>query len=460
MRGGMSPLWTAAEIAAATGGVASTPFEASGVAFDSREVGPGDLFVALKGETTDGHRFVAQALAQGAAGVLVSEEMAGPQVRVADTAAALDALGRAGRARTGAKIVGVTGSVGKTSVKEALYRALDRAVPGAAHRSLKSYNNHVGVPLSLARMPRETRFGVFEMGMNHAGELAALTRLARPHVALVTAIAFVHGAFFADEAAIADAKGEIFQGLEPGGTAIIPYDSPHRERLIAAARPYAAEIVTFGRDEAADVSARAGFATRRGTLVSARLRTHELTFTIAQPGEHWISNALAVLAAVEAAGGDLTAAGVALAELEGLPGRGRRIRIPAGEGSALLIDEAYNASPTSMRATLKVLGAEPARRRIAILGAMRELGPEESRFHAELAAPIADANVDFALLVGSEMAALADALEGRVAFAHVADAAEAADRAAALIAAEDAILVKGSNSVGLARVVDALAGAA
>jgi UDP-N-acetylmuramoyl-tripeptide--D-alanyl-D-alanine ligase len=450
-------LWTASEIAAATSGIASAPFDVSGVAFDSREVGPGDLFVALGGETTDGHRFIPQALAQGAAGVLVSEPVDGPHVLVGDTTVALNALGSASRSRAEAQVIGVTGSVGKTSVKEALYAALDRAVPGRAHRSLKSYNNHVGVPLSLARMPRDTRFGVFEMGMNHAGELAALTRLVRPHVALVTTVALAHGAFFADEAAIADAKGEIFQGLVPGGTAIIPYDNPHRDRLIAAARPYAGEIVTFGLSREADVSAGPGAVGVHGTQVHARLRSAELSLTVAPPGEHWVVNALAILAAVEAAGGDLPAAGLALADLPGLPGRGRRMAIPLPGGDALLIDESYNANPASMRATLRMLGQETARR-VVILGSMRELGPDEARHHAALAAPIEEAGVSLALLVGTEMKPLAEALEGRIEMVHVPDAAVAAAEAARLIAPGDAVLVKGSNSVGLASVVDALAG--
>lgn len=453
----MNALWTSAEIAAATGGTASNAFAVNGVAFDSREVGPGDLFVALKGEATDGHRFVAQALSQGAAGVLVSQPVDGPHILVADTTAALDALGAASRARTAAKVIGVTGSVGKTSVKEALFAAFDRAAPGRAHRSLKSYNNHVGVPLSLSRMPRDTRFGVFEMGMNHGGELRALTQLVRPHVALVTTVALAHGAFFADEAAIADAKAEIFEGLVPGGTAVIPYDNPHRDRLIAAAAKYAGQIVTVGRDPAADVYAREGKAGPRGTFVQAKLRGAELGFTVALPGEHWITNALAVLAVVEAAGGDLAAAGLALAEMTGLPGRGRRLSIRLPDGDALLIDESYNANPASMRATLAMLGQERGRK-VVILGAMRELGPDEARHHAELAAPIAAADVGLALLVGPEMKALAEALEGRIDLVHVPDAAAAAAQASSLIAPGDAVLIKGSNSIGLAGVVDALAG--
>ncbi|MDI1295112.1 MAG: UDP-N-acetylmuramoyl-tripeptide--D-alanyl-D-alanine ligase, partial [bacterium] len=223
----MRDLWTSDEIAKATGGAASAPFAVSGVAFDSREVTGGDLFVALKGETTDGHHFIDKAFGLGAAGAIVSEPIDRPHVLVMDSTAALEALGRAARARTRAKIIGVTGSVGKTGTKEALFWGLDRSHPDAVHRSVKSYNNHVGVPLSLARMPEQSAFGVFEMGMNHAGELSALTRQVRPDVAIVTAIAPAHIEYFGTEAAIAEAKAEIFEGLEPGGTAIIPYDSPH-----------------------------------------------------------------------------------------------------------------------------------------------------------------------------------------------------------------------------------------
>ena len=451
-------LWTSDEIARATGGTASAPFVAAGVTFDSREVGAGDLFVALSGEVTDGHRFLAQAHAAGAAGALVSADAPGAAVRVDDTFAALEALARAARRRTAARVIGVTGSVGKTSTKEALFACLDRAAPGAAHRSLKSYNNHTGVPLSLARMPAGTRFGVFEMGMNHAGELAHLTTLVRPDVAIVTAIAPAHTEFFPDEAAIADAKGEIFRGLTPGGIAIVPFDSPHRDRLIAAARPHAARIVTFGLAAGADVRPiEQAPAANGGTFVTARVGTRELSFTIAQPGAHWVSNAMAVLAAVDAVGADLAVAGLALAELGGLAGRGARFEAAVPGGHATVIDEAYNANPASMAATLAVLGAMPGRH-VAVLGEMRELGAAGPGYHAALAAPIEAARVERALLVGEAMRPLADALEGRVDFVHVPDAAAALDQLSKMIAPGDAILVKGSNGVGLAKVVAALAG--
>jgi UDP-N-acetylmuramoyl-tripeptide--D-alanyl-D-alanine ligase len=456
MRG---PLWTSDEIAAAVGGTVHGAFEAGGVAFDSREVEPGHLFVAMKGEATDGHRFVDKAFESGAAGAIVSEGMSRPHVRVDDTAAALNALGRAARGRTGARICGVTGSAGKTGTKEALYAALDRAAPGEAHRSVKSYNNHVGVPLSLARMPRETRFAVFEMGMNHSGELAQLTRLVRPHVAIVTAIASAHRAFFDSEEAIADAKGEIFQGLEEGGIALVPHDSPYRGRLASAARPYAAKVLSFGLGEGADIRARDVVPSGGGSLVTASLPGSELTFTISQPGEHWVSNALAVLGAVEALGGDLAQAGLALADLPGLKGRGERHRIALGGGQALLIDESYNANPASMAATLKTFGALTIPgRRIAVLGGMRELGESSDEFHAGLAGPVEGAGVDIAILVGEEMEALAKALGAKVKMAHVPDAATAIELARAEARPGDAILVKGSNSIGLAALVEALAG--
>ncbi len=454
----MSALWTSAEIAQACGGEIMGAFEATGVTFDSREVAPGDLFIALVGESKDGHAFIDMAFERGAAGVIASSRIERPGVRVPDTMRALEDLGRAARARTSASVIGVTGSVGKTSTKEALRAALARAGRGEVHASVKSYNNHTGVPLSLSRMGRDARFGIFEMGMNHKGELAALTRMVRPHVAIVTAIASAHRQFFASEAEIADAKAEIFEGLEPGGTAIVPHDTPHRARLVEAARPFAGRILTFGFDEGADV--RATYVLRGpkgGSLVTVSLPGGQLSFTLSQPGRHWVSNALALLAAVEAVGGDLAAAGLSLADMDGLSGRGERLTIDVTGGEALLIDESYNANPASMEATLQVLGEEKVEgRRIAVLGAMRELGPDSDEFHAALAAPILEAGVDLAILVGPEMEALATALGPGLERAHVPDAATAAGLLRDRIGPGDAVLVKGSNSVGLSALVDAL----
>ena len=455
----MTALWTSAAIADATGGAASAPFDVSGVTFDSREVGSGDLFIALPGGSHDGHTFLDQAFERGASGALVTQPSQYPNIQVIDAFAGLDALARAARARCTAKIIGVTGSAGKTGTKEALFAALDRSPSKSAHRSVKSYNNHTGVPLSLARMPAGTDFGVFEMGMNHPGELAHLTTLVRPHVAIVTTIAPAHAEFFPDESAIADAKGEIFLGLEPGGVAIVPNDSPHRDRLIAAAKPYAATVITFGTGEQADVRALETVRTRNGgTFVTARVGERELSYTVSQPGQHWVTNSLAVLAAVDAAGGDLALAGLALAELGGLAGRGQRFDVKVGNGAALIIDESYNANPASMRATLAVLASEPAKRKIVMLGEMRELGDSSQRYHADLAGPVCDAGVQLAILVGESMAPLAEALEGRIDFVHVPDAAAARDRLMAVLAPGDAVLIKGSNGVGLSAVVAALAG--
>ena len=454
----MTALWTSADMARVVGGTASADFAVSGIAFDSREVGPGDVFIALTGEFANGHKFIDGAFAQGAAGAIVSLSTVHPHILVADTAAALKALGIASRARTNARIAGVTGSVGKTGVKEALAACLARANKGPVHRSVKSYNNHTGVPLSLARMPADCVFAVLEMGMNHSGEIAALTQMVRPHVAIITAIAPAHIETLGSIEAIADAKAEIFNGLEPGGTAIIPFDSPQCERLAKAARAAGADrIITFGRGIGADVCPLDVVETDTGTLVMARLSGAELSFTLAYPGDHWVSNAMAILAAVQALGGDLAAAGLALGEMEGLTGRGARhsIATPDG-GSALIIDESYNANSASMAATLKVLGATPAVRRVAVLGEMRELGAQSEALHAGLDDPIRQAGVDFALLVGPAMAPLAKALEGKCETLHVADAGAALDAISNILTGGDTVLIKGSNAVGLSQIVSAL----
>ena len=456
-------LWTAAEIADATGGTASGPFQVSGVEMDSRDVRPGDLFVALKGEATDGHRFIDKAIANGAAALLVERPVEWPHVLVEDTTAALEALARVARERGAATIVGVTGSVGKTGVKEAIFTALDRACRGAAHRSVRSYNNHVGVPLSLARMPGRSAFGVFEIGMNHAGEIAALTAQVRPHVAVVTTIAPAHIENLGSIEAIARAKAEIFAGVEPGGTAVIPADSEQFPILEAQARANGLNILSFGKASAADVRLLDSVPSANGgSLVTAAIGERRLCYTVAEPGEHWIANSLAVMGAVFAAGGDLGAAGLALAEMGGLKGRGARHRIMVPGGHALLIDESYNANPASMRATLTQLGHTPAGRRVAVLGSMKELGDFAPAFHAQLAEPVSAAGVDFVVLVGPEMVALArelgkgghNPLGKPLRFAHCEGPGEAISALEEFgLVAGDAVLVKGSNSIGLARLV-------
>ena len=461
-------LWTATEIAEATGGRASGAFQASGVEMDSRDVRSGDLFFALKGETSDGHLYVDKAMANGAVAAVVEAPIAQPHVLVEDTSRALEDLAKAARERVSARLVGVTGSVGKTGVKEAIFAALERSSRGAAHRSVRSYNNHVGVPLSLSRMPSRARFGVFEMGMNHAGEILGLTTQVRPHVAVITTIAPAHIENLGSEEAIADAKAEIFAGLEPGGTAVIPADGPHFARLRAAALAAGADVLGFGRNPEAQVRLLDAIPSANGgSLVTAAFDDRRLCYSVAEPGAHWVANSLAVMAAVHAAGGDLGAAGLALAEMGGLRGRGARHQLIVPGGHALLIDESYNANPASMRATLAQLGATPAARRIAVLGSMKELGDFAPAFHAQLAEPLEAAQVDYAILVGEEMVALArelgkpvnNALGIPFAFAHCQNPGEAI---AALeefgLSGGDAVLVKGSNSVGLGWVVAHFAG--
>jgi UDP-N-acetylmuramoyl-tripeptide--D-alanyl-D-alanine ligase len=357
----------------------------------------------------------------------------------------------------------VTGSVGKTGVKEAIFMALDRASHGATHRSGRSDNNHVGVPLSLARMPIRSQYGVFEMGMNHAGEIAGLTAQVNPHVAVITTIAPAHIENLGSIEAIADAKAEIFEAVMSGGTAIIPADIPQFEQLRDAATAKGVKIVSFGKSEHADVRLLDAIPLARGgSLVTADLGDTRLCFSVAEPGEHWISNALCVMATVRAAGGDLNSAGLALAEMGGLKGRGARHQITAISGKALMIDESYNANPASMRATLRQLGQTPATRRVAVLGSMKELGDFAPRFHAQLAEPLAEANVDYAVLVGEEMEALVrdlgkgagGALAAGLSIAHCEGPAEAISALEEFgITSGDAILVKGSNSIGLGRLV-------
>jgi len=455
----MSVLWTSAEIEEATGGRASAPFEVTGVTFDSREVQPGDLFIAMPGTVHDGHKFVAGAFSAGAAGAIVSQPVDGPHVLVEDTAAALEALGRSSRERSKAIIVGVTGSVGKTSTKEALYAALDRISGGKAHRSVKSYNNHTGVPLSLARMPREVLFAVLEMGMNNKGEIAALTRQVRPHLALITAIAPAHIENLGSEEAIADAKAEVFEGLEPGGTAIIPNDSPHRDRLVKAARRHAENIITFGHGDA-DVHASHAVRSRDGgSLISACLLERELTFTISQRGEHWVSNALAVLAAVEALDQDVAVAGLALADLGGLKGRGERHQIAVDGGEILLIDESYNANPASMRAAIALLADAPIGqqgRRIAVLGDMLELGPQGAELHRSIANVIGEKGIDLVFCSGPLMHQLWEALPSRARGGYAETAAALEPAVLEAIGAGDAVMVKGSLGSKMGPIVKAL----
>lgn len=456
-------LWTSEDAAIATGGKSLAAWQAHGVSIDSRSVAANDLFVALSGPNHDGHDYVTGALQSGAAGGLVSRVPDGlgdapPLLVVDDTLEGLRGLGVAARARTNAKIVAITGSAGKTGTKEALRHVLGAQAP--VHASASSFNNHWGVPLSLARMPLDARFGVFEIGMNHAGEITPLVAMVRPHVAIITNIGTAHLEFLGSQEAIADAKAEILSGVEPGGTAVLNLDDAFFPRLEAAAKAAGIDtIIRFGA--AANSDARLLDATPRGdgTRVDADILGTRVTFDIPLPGRHWVQNGLAVMAAAAAAGADVPAAARAFATLAAMPGRGERHMLDLGGRRVLLIDESYNANPASMRAAIATLGSadvEEGGRRIAVLGEMRELGPTAKDLHAELAGPLLDAEIDLVLTAGADMATLNGALPATIRGAHAATGADLIRPLTDLLRDGDAVMVKGSNASGMNRVVAAL----
>jgi UDP-N-acetylmuramoyl-tripeptide--D-alanyl-D-alanine ligase len=459
----MKLLWTAADAAAATGGRNTADWCAAGVSIDSRSAAPGDLFVALRGPHYDGHDFVGAALQRGAAAALVDREpggspAAGPLLHVADTFAGLNALAAAARGRSHARIVAITGSVGKTGTKEALRLVL--AAFGPAFAAAGSLNNHWGVPLSLARLPTDAAYGVLELGMNHPGEIAPLARLARPHIAVITNVEPVHLGFFASVEAIADAKAEIFLGLEPGGVAVLNRDNPQYDRLAEAAlRAGAAEVIGFGVHPDAAVRLADCVLDPDGSTFEAVFRGRMLRCRLRVPGRHWVANALAVLGAAAALGADPMRAAAALGQLEALPGRGRRHRLAWRGGTLTLIDESYNASPPSMAAALAVLAtAEPAAggRRIAVLGDMLELGAAAADLHRGLARPLAAAAVDRVFLVGAAMAALDEALTEPVRGGLWRSAEEAIPTIVEFLRPGDVVMIKGSHAARVDRIAERL----
>jgi UDP-N-acetylmuramoyl-tripeptide--D-alanyl-D-alanine ligase len=459
------PLWTADAVLGATGGRSAGAFErATGASIDTRTLQPGDLFFAIRGDARDGHDFVRAALDKGAGAAVIAEERAaefegaGPLVIVPDVLEAMRRTGIAARARTGARIVAVTGSVGKTGTKEALRLVLSRL--GETHASVASYNNHWGVPLTLTRMPEDSAFGVFEIGMNHAGEILPLTAMVRPHVAIVTTIEPVHIEFFPSIWGIADAKGEIFSGLEPGGTAVILRDSPYFERLKAhAGASPAGRVVTFGEHADADVRAERILLRPDGSVVEARVFGQPVTYRIGTSGRHVAMNSLSVLAAVHALGADPAAVMGAMADLKPPVGRGERTMLQLDGGEALLIDESFNANPASMRAALAVLGSlemPPGGRRIAVLGDMLELGPEGPDLHRGLADPVAASQADMVFAVGPLMRNLVEAVPAALVSAHTPASADIVDRICAEIRPGDAVMVKGSKGTRMTPIVQAL----
>jgi len=458
------PLWTLGEIVAATGGACLGAADApvTGLSIDSRSLKPGEAFVAIRGPNRDGHAFVAAALEQGAACAVVDKSFPpGDEarlVRVADTLEALNDLGRAARAHAkNTVVIAVTGSAGKTGTKEALRMALGAS--GSVHASAKSFNNHWGVPLSLANMPKTVRYGVFEIGMNHAGEIAALVPLVRPHIAIVTTVAPVHLGFFRSVEEIADAKAEIFNGLVPGGVAIINRDNPHYERLKSHARAHKAKIVGFGEAEDAEARLLQVELEPDGSKVAANILGEAIAYRLGAPGRHLVQNSLAALAAAKLAGADLASAAGALAGLAAQPGRGARTLIETGGGRIAIIDESYNANPASMRAALATLGLMPRaefKRRVAVLGDMLELGPEGPKLHQELADAVDAAGVDVVFACGELMGALYEALPAGRRGAYAKTSEELAPKLLSGVGPGDAIMVKGSLGSRMAPLVEAL----
>lgn len=463
-------LWTASDAATATGGMAQGDWQATGVSIDTRTIAPGDLFVALK-DIRDGHEFVAQALEEGAAAAMVSHIPEGvapdaPLLIVDDVLPALERLGQAARTRTGAKVVAVTGSVGKTSTKEMLRDVLK--TQGKTHAAEASYNNHWGVPLTLARMPADTDFAVIEIGMNHPGEIAPLARMARPHVAMITTVAAAHLEAFENIEGIAHEKAAIFDGLEPGGTAIVNMDLPTTPILLDKARAVGAEIIGFG-EASPDYTLACVSLSDDKTIVQAMIGGEKVVFKISSAGRHFAMNGLGVLAVVDALGAD---AGMAAMDIAGwLPPSGRGTREVVSLDNADedlsfdLIDDAFNANPTSMAAALEVLAAAQPRdgigrvskgRRVAILGDMLELGPDEEALHTEIAELPFIADLHVIHCVGPRMRHLWDALPEPKRGRHVDSAQELAEQAHRIIDAGDVVLVKGSKGSFVSQVVTAL----
>lgn len=461
-----TPLWNTEEVVASTHGRA-TPgakaWRASGVSIDSRTCQPGDLFVSISGDQFDGHDFVVKALDSGACAAIVTRTPDGvgadaPLVQVDDAMEALEALGRAARDRAAASVIGVTGSVGKTGTKEALTLAFGAL--GETHATQGNLNNHIGVPLTLARLPREARFAVIEMGMNHAGEISELSKLTRPDVAIITTIAAVHLEFFDSVAGIADAKAEIFDGMAKGGVAVLNRDNIYFAILASRAWAHGVErVVGFGAHPEADAQLSACALSGEGSDITARIGDSIVRYQLRVPGRHWVHNSLAVLASVHALDGDLNAAAEALGQLEAPRGRGARIEIQLEDGALTVIDESYNASPASMRAAIAVLASNQTKsggRRIAILGDMLELGETAPQLHAALARDLESSDIDLVYCAGPNMNALDAALSAKMRGGYAENSKGLSSTVLGAVQAGDVVMVKGSLGSQMSIIVDAL----
>ena len=458
-----TPLWTAADAAAATGGNANGDWQVGGISIDTRTILPGDLFAALKGPNHDGHDYVRQALEKGAAAAMVDHtpknlDMPAPLLTVDDAERGLWRLAAAARARSDAKIGAVTGSVGKTGTKELLAAALGSQ--GKVTATAGNLNNHLGLPLSLARMPANADYGVFEMGMNHAGEISPLSELAKPHVAMITTIAPVHIEYFENLEGIADAKAEIFDGLVDGGTAVISRDTPFFDRLSAAAKARGAKMIWgFGVHSFSNARLVASVIEDDGMRVEASVGSQHLKYRLKLRGKHWALNSLGVLAAAFALGADLPAAAEALGKVEPSKGRGRTLSVTGQDGAFTIIDETYNASPVAVRAAFEVLaGTKPGRggRRIVVLGDMLELGEESRDSHIGLAEDIIRHDFDLVFVCGRHMPMLLEELPADRRAGRAEDSAALSGLVAAQVRAGDLVLVKGSAGARMGAVVEAL----
>lgn len=444
-------LWTSKDIALATGGTATNDFSAEGLSIDTRTLEKGDLFIALKGDR-DGHDFIAKATEAGAAGALAEKQVDDANtVIVADTQKALEALGAAGRDRSNALRIAVTGSVGKTSIKEALATIFSQF--GETHKSQKSFNNHLGAPITLATLTADAKFGIFELGMNHAGEISALSKQVKPDIALISNVVSVHLAHFDSEKDIARAKAEIIDGLSPDGTLILNGDNPHTDFIKSLAGERS--VLTFGKAKGCDVQIIKTETHAAGGTVTLKVAGEEIEVILSVPGEHWFNNAAACLAVAKVAGLDLTKAAKAMAQVGPAQGRGDSHALTFSGKSFTLIDESYNANPTSMRAAFAAASLRPGRK-IAVLGDMGELGPKELEFHAELAEPLEKAGFERVIFKGECMRVLRGAIP-RVMRGAWTDSAEGVFSALEdEIKDGDVVLVKGSNAAGLGALVKKL----
>jgi UDP-N-acetylmuramoyl-tripeptide--D-alanyl-D-alanine ligase len=463
----MNYLWTSKALIEGTGGrpLGSVPPGISGISIDTRTLRPGEAFFAIKGEALDGHDFATAAVKAGASVLVVAEgklpalgRLTAPMIVVPDVLAALEGLGAAARERSRAKIIAITGSAGKTSTKEALRHVLSTA--GKVHASDKSFNNHWGVPLTLARMPEDCDYAVFEIGMNHAGEIRPLARLVRPQIAIVTLIAAAHLGHFRNLDEIAEAKAEIFEGMEPGGTVLLNRDDSRFPLLEKLARMQGVEkVLGFGESEEADFRLLQCKLQADSSAISAIVGGQELVARIGVPGRHTVQNILAVLGAAYVAGADLDAVTMALADLSAESGRGRRHMLLLPGGAATLIDESYNANPASMRAAIALLDATPVPaggRRIAVLGDMLELGSHSAKLHQALADVIKETGTDLVFLAGPEMKALAETLPPDLVASYRAGAEELKPALLDALRPGDVVMVKSSKGIGFAKLVDAL----